>query len=285
MPELPEVQTIAADLDELIGGSTIEAADVGFPKIVAGDVGHFLRLVSGAEITKVERLGKWIRFSLAGPSGPVAMLAHLKMTGQFRLGSWPRDHLWPPHVHAAFRLAGRLPENDTLFYHDIRKFGRLRAFEPAELADFLLHLNQGPDPLTVTPEEFHQRLTARKGRLKSVLLDQTTVAGLGNIYVDEGLFAAGLSPLRSAAELTLAETSRLLAETRRILQASIKARGSTTNNYQGLKGGGSFQSLHQIYGQAGRPCPRCGAPVERCVVGGRSTHYCPHCQPKNPVRV
>lgn len=284
MPELPEVQTIAADLNELVGGSTIMAAAVGFPKIVAGSVDHFIHLVSGAEITTVERLGKWIRFSLVGPAGPAAMLAHLKMTGQFHLGSWPRDLSWPPHAHAAFRLSGHPPATDTLFYRDMRKFGRLRAFEPAELAQFLLDLNQGPDPLEVEPEEFHQRLTARKGRLKSVLLDQTTVAGLGNIYVDEGLFAAGLSPLRSAAGLSRAETGRLLAETRRILMASIAARGSTTKNYQGLKGGGSFQNNHQVYGRTGRPCPLCGTPVEHCVVGGRSTHYCPRCQPGNPVR-
>lgn len=278
MPELPEVQTIAADLDELVGGSIIEAAAVNYPKIVAGDVDRFVMLVSGAKIERIERFGKWIRFILAGPSGPAAMLVHLKMTGQFDLGSWPEPDGWPNHAHAAFRLAARPPEQNTLFYRDIRKFGRLRAFDQAKLSEFLLHLNQGPDPLTVSADEFHQRLTARKGRLKCVLLDQTTVGGLGNIYVDEGLFAAGLSPLRSAATLSRAETDRLLAETRRILTASIKARGSTTSNYQGLKGGGSFQHSHQAYGRTGQPCPVCGSPIERCLVGGRSTHYCPHCQ-------
>lgn len=282
MPELPEVQTIASDLDELVGGAVIEEAAVSYPKIVAGDVNRFIELVSGAAIDRVERFGKWIRFSLSGPAGPAAMLVHLKMTGQFHLGSWPGPGPWPPHAHAAFRLAGRPSDRDTLFYKDMRKFGRLRAFDPAELEIFLDQLSQGPDPLTVKPDEFHRRLTARKGRLKCVLLDQTTVAGLGNIYVDEGLFAAGISPLRSAASLSRAETDRLLAEFKRILTASIKARGSTTSNYQGLKGGGSFQKSHQVYGHTGRPCPICGAPFERCLVGGRSTHYCPHCQPLKP---
>jgi formamidopyrimidine-DNA glycosylase (fpg) len=279
MPELPEVQTIAADLDELVGGSIIEAVAVNYPKIVAGEVDHFIRLVSGAEINKIERFGKWIRFLLTGPAGPAAMLVHLKMTGQFELGSWPEPGAWPAHAHAAFRLAGRPAGQDTLFYRDIRKFGRLRAFDEGELAEFLGHLGLGPDPLTVEPEEFFQRLTARKGRLKCVLLDQTTVAGLGNIYVDEGLFAAKLSPLRSAATLSRAETDRLLAETQRILKASIKARGSTTSNYQGLKGGGGFQHSHQAYGRTGQPCSHCGSPLERCLVGGRATHYCPQCQP------
>jgi formamidopyrimidine-DNA glycosylase len=161
----------------------------------------------------------------------------------------------------------------------MRQFGRLRAFDPEELAAFLAGLNLGPDPLVVTPAEFHRRLTARKGRLKGVLLDQRTVAGLGNIYADESLFAAGLSPLRSAASVTAKESKRLLAEIKRILTGAIAARGSTTSSYQGLKGGGSFQRAHQAYGRAGQPCPKCGAPLERLTVAGRSTHHCPRCQP------
>ena len=196
MPELPEVQTIASDLDEIVGRRRILEAAVSYPKIEAGDVGRFVDLCGGSTIAKVERFGKWIRFVLESREGPAAMLVHLKMTGQFHMGSWPGSETWPPHAHAAFRLSGFPPESDTLFYRDIRKFGRLRAFNQPELEEFLVHLAQGPDPLTVTEEDFHRRVTARKGRLKCVLLDQCTVAGLGNIYVDEGLFAAGLSPLR-----------------------------------------------------------------------------------------
>ena len=284
MPELPEVQTIAADLNEVVGGRTIEAVAVSLPKIVAGDLDRFTRLVTGAEIREVVRMGKWVRFNLIGTEGPAVMLAHLKMTGQFHLGSWPggsdkKADAWDVHDHAAFRLRGQPADNGTLFYRDIRQFGRLRAFDLMELEEFLARLDQGPDPLTVAADEFFRRVTARKGRLKCVLLDQTTVAGLGNIYVDEGLFAAGLSPVRSAATLSRAETNLLLKELKRILTASIKARGSTTSNYQGLKGGGSFQGVHKVYGRAGEPCAKCGRPVERSVVAGRGTHHCPHCQP------
>lgn len=283
MPELPEVQTIASDLDEVVGGAIIEKAAVSLPKIVAGDPDRFIRLVAGAEIRSVERMGKWVKFSLNAAEGPAVMLAHLKMTGQFHLGSWPggpdkNSGRWDVHDHAAFKLKGRPEEGGTLFYRDIRQFGRLRAFDLMELEEFLAALDQGPDPLTVTPEEFHRRLAARKGRLKCVLLDQSTVAGLGNIYVDEGLFAAGLSPLRSAATLSRAETDLLLKELKRILTTSIKFRGSTTSNYQGLKGGGSFQNKHKVYGRSGEPCPKCGAAIERSVVAGRGTHHCPHCQ-------
>lgn len=284
MPELPEVQTIASDLNEVVGGKIIEEVAVSLAKIVAGDLDRFSSLVTGAEIQSVVRMGKWVRFNVNGVQGPAVMLAHLKMTGQFHLGLWPGDSdkkngRWDVHDHAAFRLKGQSPDLDTLYYRDIRQFGRLRAFDLMELDEFLIQLDQGPDPLTVSPEEFYKRVTARKGRLKCVLLDQTTVAGLGNIYVDEGLFATGLSPVRSAATLTKAETNLLLKELRRILNASIKARGSTTSNYEGLKGGGSFQNVHKVYGRAGEPCSKCGAPIERSVVAGRSTHHCPHCQP------
>ena len=280
MPELPEVQTIASDLDEAVRGRVIIQAAVSFPKIVAGDSVVFTEILAGAKISGVERFGKWIRFNLSSKTGAAAMLAHLKMTGQFHLGPWPeKPDDWARHDHAAFLLSG-LPEGeDTLLYRDIRKFGRLRAFDRAGLEAFIVALDLGPDPLLVTSAEFHQRLTARRGKLKSVLLDQTVVAGLGNIYVDESLFAARLSPLVSPAVLTKEETGRLLKETRRILNASIKARGSTTSNYQGLKGGGSFQNVHKVYQRAGEPCPRCGAMIERMVLGGRSTHYCPCCQP------
>ena len=280
MPELPEVQTIARDLDEAVSGLTIAEAGVGCEKIIAGEVKSFCRQLAGARIEEVRRMGKWLHFRLVKrlvkASEPAHLLVHLKMTGQFQMGSWPAGGAWPKHIHAAMRLAER--PDEALLYRDIRKFGRLRAFGQAEFEAFLKELNQGPDPLTVTAEEFHLRLTARRGRLKSVLLDQTTVAGFGNIYVDESLFAARLSPLTSAAALSRAETGRLFREARRIFTAAIAARGSTTSNYQGLKGGGTFQASHKVYGRAGQPCPACGTAILKLLVGGRSTQVCPACQ-------
>ena len=274
MPELPEVQTIADDLDEAVRGLTIVEAAVGCEKLIPGGAESFRRRLAGARIEEVRRLGKWLHFRLARNREPAHLLVHLKMTGQFQLGPWPAPGGWPKHVHAALRLAGA----EALLYRDIRKFGRLRAFDQAGFEAFLKELNLGPDPLTVTAEEFHRRLTARRGRLKAVLLDQATVAGFGNIYADESLFAARLSPLAPAAGLSPAETGRLLRAARRIFTAAIAARGSTTSNYQGLKGGGTFQASHQVYGRAGRPCPACGSAILRLVVGGRSTHVCPACQ-------
>ncbi len=279
MPELPEVQTIASDLDEALAGRTIEAALVSFDKIVASDLPRFHELLTGAAIESVTRLGKWVRFCLKGAEGPVALLAHLKMTGQFHLGPWPENESdWPPHTRAAFRISGFPPGNEALFYKDIRKFGRLRAFDQTELAEFLTRLNLAPDPFAMKADDFYKRLAAKKGRLKTVLLDQEVVAGLGNIYVDEVLFAARLSPSLSAQKISREKSDEILNQARRILTASIAARGSTTNNYQGLKGGGSFQKQHKVYGRAGEPCPVCGAAIERITLGGRGTHYCPECQ-------
>jgi len=281
MPELPEVHTIAADLDEAVRGLTIVEAAVGCEKIIPGGGKDFRRRLAGARIDEVRRLGKWLHFRLSKTSGPAHLLVHLKMTGQFQLGPWPGLR-WPKHVHAALRLAGRPAASEALLYRDIRKFGRLQAFNQAGFEAFLKELNQGPDPLTMTAEEFHSRLTARRGRLKTVLLDQTTVVGFGNIYVDESLFAARLSPLASAAGLNQAETGRLFSAARRIFSAAIAARGSTTSNYQGLKGGGNYQASHQVYGRAGQPCPVCGTAILKMVVGGRSTQVCPACQPEPP---
>ncbi|MDR1920470.1 MAG: bifunctional DNA-formamidopyrimidine glycosylase/DNA-(apurinic or apyrimidinic site) lyase [Candidatus Adiutrix sp.] len=281
MPELPEAETMAADLDEAVGGRRIEEVSVSCAKIVASEAGRFAWLLTGAEIIRVKRLGKWIHFVLKSENGAAALLVHLKMTGQFHLGAWPEGQGgrgWLPHDRAAFRLSGLPPESEALFYRDIRKFGRLRAFDAAELDLFLAELALGPDALAVSEDEFHERLKAKKGRLKSVLLDQRVVAGLGNIYADESLFAAALSPLAPARALTRAQSDLLLREIRRILSASIRARGSTTSNYQGLKGGGSFQKSHKVYGRAGEPCPVCRGVVKRIVVGGRGAHYCPSCQ-------
>ena len=279
MPELPEVQTIAADLDEALRGLAITGALVGCEKITPGGAKNFRRRLVGTRIEEVRRLGKLVHFFLGGALGPAHLLAHLKMTGQFLLGPWPGPGPPPKHVHASLRLAGRPAGSQALFYRDIRKFGRLWAFDQAGFNTFMKRLNQGPDPLTISGAEFHRRLTARRGRLKAVLLDQTMVAGFGNIYVDESLFAARLSPLIPAFSLSREATGRLLREAKRIFTAAISARGSTTSNYQGLKGPGNYQASHQVYGRAGEPCPVCGTAIQRLVVAGRGTHICPVCQP------
>ncbi|MDR1546683.1 MAG: bifunctional DNA-formamidopyrimidine glycosylase/DNA-(apurinic or apyrimidinic site) lyase [Deltaproteobacteria bacterium] len=276
MPELPEAETMARDLGRAVTGRTISEVLVAYWPIVASDHDEFARLLAGRRIEGASRLGKWVRLDL---SGGAALLVHLKMTGQFLLGEWPgsTDGPWPPHARAAFRLTGE-GEPLTLFYRDVRKFGRLRAFEADGLRAFLDELALGPDPFQASPEEFHRLVSGKRGALKAVLLDQQTVAGLGNIYVDESLFAAGLSPWRPAGGLSRAESDSLLARAREILATAVELRGSTVGNYQGLEGAGAYQGRHQVYGKSGWPCPRCGETLVKSVVGGRSSVHCLKCQ-------
>lgn len=279
MPELPEVETIARDLDELVGGARITRVAVGRPQLLLTPPERFHSLLAGTVINKVSRLGKMVHFELAGGRH---LLVHLKMTGQFGLAAWPEEKaqapLWPRHAHLAFGLDNRPPDLEALIYYDIRKFGRLRLWEQAEFDQYLASGALGRDPFSLSPEAFHQLIAAGRGRLKGRLLDQTLVSGLGNIYADECLFASRLHPARPASSLAPSESETLLAHIKEILGRAIAARGSTTSNYQGLKGGGRYQLQHRVYGRAGRECPRCGRLIEKTVIAGRTTSFCPQCQ-------
>ncbi|MGL4207884.1 MAG: bifunctional DNA-formamidopyrimidine glycosylase/DNA-(apurinic or apyrimidinic site) lyase [Candidatus Adiutrix sp.] len=278
MPELPEVETIAADLNELVCGLTITDINLSFTKIVSGNFHDFCELLKGAKILQVKRFAKFVHFILSKNNQKIALLAHLKMTGQFHLSDWPQKNNWGNHDRAAFKLSGVTGQNKALIYRDIRKFGRLWAFDELGFENFIKHLDLGPDALKVSPDEFYQIISAKKSKIKSTLLNQKVIAGLGNIYADEILFASFISPLSCACALTRQEAFTLHENVIAILKSSIASRGSTTSNYQGLKGGGSFQHQHKVYGRTNKPCLRCQTSIQRVIVGGRSTHYCPLCQ-------
>ena len=264
---------MARDLHAVTSGRTIEEAALSYRPIVATDPDLFAGDLVGRTVASVDRVGKWVRFNL---SDGWVMLVHLKMTGQFVIAPWPEaGDLWPPHCHAGLRLSDT---DQAVFYADTRKFGRLRVFPPERADRFLRELALGPDALTVGPEEFHQRVTAKKAHLKAALLDQSLVSGLGNIYVDETLFAAGLSPRAQAEDLTPEQTGRILSNAVAILRQAIEMRGSTVRSYRSLGEDGGYQSRHQVYGKAGNPCPRCGTILLRDNVASRGTVYCPRCQ-------
>jgi formamidopyrimidine-DNA glycosylase len=277
LPELPEAETMARDLDRLAAGRTILEVAVSWDKTVDPAPAEFAEIVAGAEILSVGRLGKRLRFSL---SEGRLMMVQLKMTGQFRTGPWPGESgaSAPAHARAAFRLSGPPKGGDALFFCDVRKFGRIHALRPDRIGAYLEKANQGPDPLEIGREEFWERLRSRKGRLKAALLDQSFVAGLGNIYVDESLFAAGLSPLKPVPETSEPEAARLHSEMSRILSEAVDMRGSTVSNYNSPSGPGSFQDRHLAYGRSGLPCPRCGGTMEKIRAAGRGSVLCPNCQ-------
>jgi formamidopyrimidine-DNA glycosylase len=280
---------MARDIQAFAAGRRVLDAAVSHRPIVATDPDKFQAGLKGRVIERARRMGKWVALDLSGGG---ALLAHLKMTGQFLARKWPEgvpldpsldfpNSLWPAHAHAAILLEG--PGDNALFYKDTRKFGRLRLFSAGELGPFLETLSLGPDPLAITPEDFYARLSSGKKSLKAALLDQSAVSGLGNIYVDESLFKAGFSPKHPAWLLTKDQAFSLLEAVRAVLTEAIELRGSTVSSYKSLGESGAFQDRHQVYGKAGCFCPRCGGALSRSVVAGRTTVSCPVCQ-KDPAR-
>ena len=239
----------------------------------------FAEAVSGRRIEAIGRRGKQIVVDL---SGGVALTIHLKMTGQLFVvpATRPEDKY--------VRLVLELEDGREIRFRDIRKFGKVGVYgrdestgelvsEPGGAAVFA---SVGPEPLedAFTVRVFRERLRRRKGRLKPLLLDQSFLAGVGNIYADEALWAARLHPLRSARTLRPADERRLHAEIRRVLADAVCRRGSSVDDYTAPDGDGTMQERLLVYQRAGEPCRRCGRPIRRIVVGGRATHFCSWCQ-------
>lgn len=272
MPELPEVETIVRELREQVLGETILKVDVRLDKIVRTGARKLPGILEGACIEAVERRGKFIVFSL---SGDRYLVVHLKMTGQFLWSLEPNQ--WPRHVHLKIRFSsGRI-----LLFRDMRQFGRILGLTGADYRSWLVEENLGPDPLELPCAEWCRRLAARRGRIKALLLNQRFLSGMGNIYTDEALHAAGIHPLCPADRLSGRQARRLHQAICSILTEAIHLRGSTTRDYVGLTGvGGEYQGSHQVYGKTGQNCPKCGRPIQKIVAAGRGTHFCPGCQPE-----
>src|SRR5882672_12195364 len=268
MPELPEVETVVRDLRPLITGATITDATTHWARTLRGITPEaFADGVAGRQIEGVSRRGKQIVVELSGGS---FLTIHLKMTGQLFVVRQDRPE--DPYV----RLVLELDDGREVRFRDIRKFGKIGLYVAADDPFAAI----GPEPLAdaFTLGVFRKRLRARKGRLKPLLLDQTFVAGIGNIYADEALWAARLHPLRTARTLRPADERRLWIEVRRILAEAIIRRGSSIDDYTAPDGDGEMQDHLMVYQRTGEPCPRCGRPIRRIVVGGRATHFCSWCQ-------
>jgi len=270
MPELPEVETVVRELSEVLIGRIITGVTVRWPRTVAvPGPEEFRSGLAGRRVDSVSRRGKYIVIGLDRGT----LLIHLKMSG--RLLIVPGDAPPEPHSHTVFDL----DDQRQLRFRDTRKFGRVYLVaDPAQITGEL-----GPEPLAddFTFEEFCGALARRAGRLKSLLLNQQFLAGLGNIYADESLFAARLHPLRRADSLEAEEQLRLYEAIRTVLCRAVAGRGTTLEDggYVDARGRpGDYQEEIAVYGRKGQPCPVCGAPIERIVLGGRSTHFCPRCQ-------
>jgi formamidopyrimidine-DNA glycosylase len=276
VPELPEVETIARQVRARLVGRTIAAVRLHWPGIAARPKGAALaRSLVGAAITSVWRRGKFFVIDLTRSGEPAGhLVGHLRMSG--RLYIEPSSAHPGPHTRATLAL----DDGSSLRFVDPRKFGRL--WWVADVEEVLGSL--GPEPLgsAFTRPWLAAGLRARRRSLKALLLDQTFVAGLGNIYTDEALHAAGLHPLRSSDSLDPAAAGRLHRAIRRVLQAAIRREGSSFDTFYRTPEGrpGGYQERFLVYGRTGKPCRGCGTAITRLVVAQRGTHICPRCQPR-----
>jgi formamidopyrimidine-DNA glycosylase len=280
MPELPEVETVVRDLRGLVVGARIRGVRVSWLKTLRSqNVVAFSGAVVGRTIVGTSRRAKLVVLDLDDGG---AITIHLKMTGQLFVVN--AGVMEDPYI----RLILSFADGRELWFRDIRKFGRVgvarrdgpRGDLTGELGGNKGFKGFGPEPLDVafTARVFRKGIRGRKGRLKPLLLDQGFLAGVGNIYADEALWAARLHPLRSASSLRPADEGRLYREIRRILAEAVERRGSSIDDYTAPEGDGSMQDELKVYQRAGEPCFRCGRPIRRIVVGARSTHFCSWCQ-------
>lgn len=271
MPELPEVECVRRTLEPAVLGRAIVAVQINYAKAVLPDARAFADGLGGKSITATARHGKLL---ILGLDQGAFLTIHLRMTGQVIVADQAPQ---ADHIHARIDL----DDGQSLFYRDMRKFGRLNYCPDAQALQNGPLANMGPDALELEAEAFATLVGARGGKLKNVLLDQRVLAGVGNIYADESLHRAGLSPLADPRALSADDLDRLHRALRQTLLEALEQGGSSVRNFMDAHGrAGTFQHSHRVYRRTGQPCPVCGQPVERIVVAGRGTHFCPACQEK-----
>lgn len=289
MPELPEVETIRLGLVKLLPERKVQSVDFNWPKSFPNALADVEKFVIGAKITEVKRRAKVLIIDL---STNYSLVIHLKMTGQLVFQS-SEVKFGAGHPNAS--LVGNLPDKSTrvtldftdgsqLFFNDQRKFGWMRLIPTPEVMNLDFFKKIGPEPLSATFnwQDFRDRLQRRKNsNIKAALLDQTIVAGVGNIYADESLWGAKIHPATLVKNLSSQQIHKLYDELFFVLKLAIKKGGSTDRNYVDSSGKrGSYLSFARVFRREGLACPRCGTVIAKTRVAGRGTHYCPVCQPK-----
>lgn len=289
MPELPEVETVRIGLQSFLPGKVIEAVHHDWPKSfpnASSDVDQFL---IGAKVMEVKRRAKVLIIEL---NTKYSLVIHLKMTGQLvyrgdgeRFGAGhPNDSLIHDLPDKSTHVYFNFTDGSQLFFNDQRKFGWVRLLPTVEVPNLDFFLKVGPEPLSddFADKDFIQRLMRRKrSNIKAVLLDQTVIAGIGNIYADESLWAAKIHPETRVEDVPIAKFKTLYKELRAVLKLAIEKGGSTDRNYVNAEGKkGSYMSFAKVFRREGKPCPRCGTIIIKTRVAGRGTHICPVCQPR-----
>lgn len=282
MPELPEVETIVNDLKDVLPGKSITGIDLFWKKSLNVTPVIFLNKLRSKKVKAIRRKAKTIIIDF----GDLFLLVHLKMTGQLvwqdKNGLFGGGH---PIVGVGMDLPNKFTRaviyfgSQKLYFNDVRKFGWLRLFDKKELAEY--EAKSGLEPLS--PEfsyaNFREIFRGRKTKIKTALLNQALVAGLGNIYVDESLYLAGIRPLRLISDISEIEWKKLYQSIKAVLKKSIKYRGTSFSDYRDAKGRqGNFVKYLQVYGRHEKKCFKCGQIIKKIRLGGRGTHYCEHCQ-------
>jgi len=271
MPELPEVETVRRGLEKLILGKKISNIDIRYPKMIKTDLHEFQKEMPGQVILSMGRRGKYLLFYLSDK----VLISHLRMEGKYFY--YPDQVPERKHAHILIHFE----DGGTLVYEDVRKFGTMELLAPKLLEAYFVTKKLGPEPTEQDFDLARLKLALKKSKkpIKSHLLDQTLVAGLGNIYVDEVLWRAKVHPSRHSNSLTAKEARKVHDETIKVLGQAVEKGGSTIRSYTNAFGeDGTMQEFHQVYDKAGQACSRCGSTIEKIQLGGRGTYFCPKCQ-------
>lgn len=272
MPEMPEVETVRRTLLPLIKGKTIKEVTVWYPKIITGDAKEFARQLAGKKIVTIDRYAKYLLIRL---SDNLTIVSHLRMEGKYRLVKINTKKDKHDHVQIIFS------DNSALRYNDVRKFGRMQLIKTGTEKEKtgIGKLGAEPNSAAFTVSYLQTGLARKKKNIKNTLLDQSIVAGLGNIYVDEVLWETKIHPLSQANTIPTKKVAQLHDNINSLIELAIAERGTTVHTYLDANGKtGGFQKMLQVYGHKGEPCVRCGTPLEKIKVNGRGTTFCPKCQ-------
>ena len=271
MPEIAEVETVRNTLKKRILNKPIKSVNVRYTKMIESNLEEFKKVLVGRSFLDIKRRGKWLIFDL----GDYYLLSHLRMEGKYFIKNHEEELNKHEHVIITFT------DNTDLRYHDTRKFGRMNLIKKEELATAEEIAKQGLEPgdENLTAKYLVDKFKKKRLPIKTVLLDQTIISGLGNIYANEVLFAAGIDPLKKACDVSLEEASRIVTESNRIIKAAIKMGGTTIKSYTSSLGvTGRFQQYLCVHKREGMPCLKCGTTILNMKVNGRSTYFCPKCQ-------
>lgn len=271
MPEIAEVETVRNTLKKRILNKPIKSVNVRYTKMIESNLEEFKKVLVGRSFLDIKRRGKWLIFDL----GDYYLLSHLRMEGKYFIKNHEEELNKHEHVIITFT------DNTDLRYHDTRKFGRMNLIKKEELATAEEIAKQGLEPgdENLTAKYLINKFKKKRLPIKTVLLDQTIISGLGNIYANEVLFAAGIDPLKKACDVSLEEASRIVTESNRIIKEAIKMGGTTIKSYTSSLGvTGRFQQYLCVHKREGMPCLKCGTTILNMKVNGRSTYFCPKCQ-------